>query len=428
MFLLAQVESSQSTARLVGLSATLPNYEDVGLFLGCADDSVFFFGPEYRPVPLKQTFVGVAATKRFEKLAKLDDLAYDVALSAVDRGHQAMIFVHSRRETFKTAVALRDRAARDGRDGAFRSGGDGGDGDREADALKPFKQALAKCKHKELREAAEAGFGLHHAGMCRADRGLSERMFAAGAIRVLCCTATLAWGVNLPAHAVICKGTDVYDPQRGGHVDLSMLDVLQIFGRAGRPQFDDFGEATLLTTQKALPDYLRKLARAAPIESCLPGRLADAINAEVAAGTVANVKDALRWLDHTFLAVRLRKNPLAYGVSYDQAREDPLMGRFRETMVRDACKRLDESRMCRYDRRSGAVAGTEVGRVGSHFYLRHESVREFNERLRQHATDADILVVVCSASEFDQLKPRSDEVAELDRLRASEVCCRAGKG
>ena len=103
-----------------------------------------------------------------------------------------------------------------------------------------------------------------------------------------------------------------YDPQRGGNVDLSMLDVLQIFGRAGRPQFDDFGEATLLTTQKALPDYLRKLARAAPIESCLPARLADALNAEVAAGTVASVRDADRWLDHTFLAVRLRRNPLAY--------------------------------------------------------------------------------------------------------------------
>ncbi|KAH8093028.1 hypothetical protein JL720_5202 [Aureococcus anophagefferens] len=406
------VESSQSQARLVGLSATLPNYEDVGSFLGCADDSVFFFGPEFRPVPLKQTFVGVTETKRFQKLVKLDDLAFDVALSAVDRGHQAMIFVHSRRETFKTAMALRDRANRDGRDGAFKPAEDLGN------LLKPFAPALAKCKHKELREAAEAGFGLHHAGMCRADRSLSERMFAAGAVRVLCCTATLAWGVNLPAHAVICKGTDVYDPQRGGHVDLSMLDVLQIFGRAGRPQFDDFGEATLLTTQKALPDYLRKLARAAPIESCLPARLADAINAEVAAGTVASLKDAGR-----FLAVRLRKNPLAYGCPYDQAREDPGMGRFRETLLRDACKRLDESRMCRYDRRSGAVAGTEVGRVGSHFYLRHESVREFNERLRQHATDADILVVVCSAYEFEQLKPRSDEVAELDRLRESEVCC-----
>ena len=54
--------------------------------------------------------------------------------------------------------------------------------------------------------------------------------------RVLCCTATLAWGVNLPAHTVIIKGTEMYDQQRGTFVDLGMLDVAQIFGRAGRPQ------------------------------------------------------------------------------------------------------------------------------------------------------------------------------------------------
>ena len=54
--------------------------------------------------------------------------------------------------------------------------------------------------------------------------------------QVLCCTATLAWGVNLPAHTVIIKGTELYDPERGGFVDVSVLDILQIFGRAGRPQ------------------------------------------------------------------------------------------------------------------------------------------------------------------------------------------------
>jgi activating signal cointegrator complex subunit 3 len=356
------VESTQSQIRLVGLSATLPNYEDVGQFLGCSDDSVFFFGPEYRPVPLKQTFVGVTATKNHERRMKLDELAYDVALSAVNRGHQVMVFVHSRKETLKTARNLRDRAARN--DATFAN--------TEGDPLKPFRSQLKSCRHRELAEVVESGFALHHAGMSRSDRGLSERLFAAGAVRVLCCTATLAWGVNLPAHAVICKGTDVYDPQRGGNVDLSMLDVLQIFGRAGRPQFDDFGEATLLTSSKALPDYLRKLARAAPIESCLVPRLADAVNAEVAAGTVASIKDADRWLDHTFLAVRLRRNPLAYGCSYDQAQEDPRMGRYRDTLLRAAARKLDEARMCRYDKRSGALAGTDVGRVGSHYYLRQK--------------------------------------------------------
>lgn len=49
------------------------------------------------------------------------------------------------------------------------------------------------------------GFGIHHAGMLRQDRNLMESMFSRGYVKVLVCTATLAWGVNLPAHAVIIK-------------------------------------------------------------------------------------------------------------------------------------------------------------------------------------------------------------------------------
>jgi activating signal cointegrator complex subunit 3 len=77
--------------------------------------------------------------------------------------------------------------------------------------------------------------------MLRSDRNLVEKCFINGHIRVLVCTATLAWGVNLPAHAVIIKGTELYDSKKGSFTDLSMLDVLQIFGRAGRPQYDKSG-------------------------------------------------------------------------------------------------------------------------------------------------------------------------------------------
>lgn len=69
--------------------------------------------------------------------------------------------------------------------------------------------------------------------MLRSDRSMVERYFADGLIKVLVCTATLAWGVNLPAHAVIIKGTEIYDAKHGSFVDLGILDVLQIFGRAG---------------------------------------------------------------------------------------------------------------------------------------------------------------------------------------------------
>lgn len=42
--------------------------------------------------------------------------------------------------------------------------------------------------------------------MLRSDRTMVEKLFAQGVIKVLVCTATLAWGVNLPAHAVVIKG------------------------------------------------------------------------------------------------------------------------------------------------------------------------------------------------------------------------------
>lgn len=53
---------------------------------------------------------------------------------------------------------------------------------------------------------------MHHAGLSRDDRQLVEDLYAGKHIQILVSTATLAWGVNLPAHTVIIKGTQVYSP------------------------------------------------------------------------------------------------------------------------------------------------------------------------------------------------------------------------
>ena len=105
--------------------------------------------------------------------------------------------------------------------------------------------------------------------------------------------------INLPAHTVVIKGTDIYNAEKGKTVDLSILDVLQIFGRAGRPQYDTSGEATLITNHEALPRYLNLIVKAVPIESNFIKQLADHLNAEVCGSTVTNIEEAAEWLAYT---------------------------------------------------------------------------------------------------------------------------------
>ena len=74
---------------------------------------------------------------------------------------------------------------------------------------------------------------VHHAGLDRLSRITAEDSFRSGGVQALFCTATLQYGVNLPAHFVV-----VYDPiwnTRRGEFSISVNDYLQMAGRAGRP-------------------------------------------------------------------------------------------------------------------------------------------------------------------------------------------------
>lgn len=108
----------------------------------------------------------------------------------------------------------------------------------------------------DLKELFPYAFAVHHAGMNRTDRTLVEDLFAERHIQVLVSTATLAWGVNLPAHTVIIKGTQVYSPEKGRWTELGALDVMQMLGRAGRPQYDTRGQGILITSHNELQYYL----------------------------------------------------------------------------------------------------------------------------------------------------------------------------
>ncbi|KAG7382338.1 hypothetical protein PHYPSEUDO_005016 [Phytophthora pseudosyringae] len=483
---LRRVESTQSMIRIVGLSATLPNYVDVASFLRVyvpggdtrmqnaatngGKGGLFYFDSTYRPVPLDQTFIGVstnaslkealglsaaalttvtaseedlvkekkaagAATSRQRQIQlMMNKLTLAHCLKQVQHNEQVMVFVHSRKETAATMHSMVE----------LSRGNEEEPGTLEA-FLPPLElqmpinlqDRVQKSRNKELKELLGYGMGIHHAGMLRSDRNLTEQLFELGYIRVLCCTATLAWGVNLPAHSVLIKGTQVYNADKGGMTQLSMLDVMQIFGRAGRPQYDTSGDAVLVTTQDQLPHYLRLLTTGIPMESALIKALPDHLNAEIVSGTVSNLEEACTWLSYTYLYVRMRKNPLAYGMKLDDVNEDPMLLARRRQLLMDAAEKLAACRMIKILREKvqlGSAQGgkiafavTSMGRVASHFYIQHSSIETFNDLLDSKAgqkegdeDDLDwekVLLVLCSSNEFGQLKSREEEMPELEKLK-----------
>eukprot|EP01028_Stygiella_incarcerata_P002773 TRINITY_DN1524_c3_g1_i1.p1 TRINITY_DN1524_c3_g1~~TRINITY_DN1524_c3_g1_i1.p1 ORF type:complete len:2063 (+),score=572.47 TRINITY_DN1524_c3_g1_i1:42-6230(+) len=406
------VETTQRPIRLVGLSATLPNYQDVADFMHVdVQIGLHYFDDSFRPVPLEQRFIGVTDRREGEKKERMNFLCFKQVARSLRSGNQVLVFVHARKETVRTGEDFMDRAnhSKDERDASlFLPGSDTG--------TKWGMRELKRSKNVDLRKLSEFGIGIHHAGMLRSDRNLVESLFRSGYLRVLVCTATLAWGVNLPAHTVVIKGTEIYDPEKGCYVDVGILDVLQIFGRAGRPQYDTSGEGVIITTQDKMYQYARRLTHSMPIESQLHHRLEDHLNAEISLRTVTDVDDAIQWLRYTFLYVRLMKDPLKYMMASEIHSYEYVEEKLRE-WIELAAEELRRSRMIRVE--NGKFYPVEFGRIASHYYIRHETMRSIlddKEGIGVMNSLEKLLELVGRSSEFSNVHIRDDETAELSSL------------
>jgi pre-mRNA-splicing helicase BRR2 len=267
-------------------------HQDVATFL-CVDLSkgLFYVDASYRPCALQQQFIGVTEKKAIKRYQVMNEVCYEKVLDQAGK-NQTLVFVHSRKETAKTAKFIRDTAIEKETITQFVK--------PDSAVREILTEEANNVKDGNLRDLLPFGFAIHHAGMPREDRGLVEELFADGSIQVLVSTATLAWGVNLPAHTVIIKGTQIYNPEKGRWVELSSQDVLQMLGRAGRPQFDTYGEGVIITNHAELQYYLSLLNQQLPIESQFVSKLADNLNAEIVLGTIRNRDEAVQWLGYTY--------------------------------------------------------------------------------------------------------------------------------
>jgi len=244
---LARLMQISPDIQVLALSATIGNVEEIGEWLK-AD----YVTTEWRPVVLKEgvllhdeiQFKNGEAMK-IERETK--NMAINLALNTVKTGGQALIFASTR----KNAVTIARKAA--AKIGEALSKSMKRALEREAERILASGE---KTRISELlAELVKCGVAFHHAGLGSEHRKIIEDSFRQGKIKVLTATPTLAFGVNLPARAVIIQDYRRYEPGYG-YYPISVLEYKQMSGRAGRPRYDKIGEAILIARTDDEADYL----------------------------------------------------------------------------------------------------------------------------------------------------------------------------
>lgn len=401
-------DNNDHHVRFVGLSATLPNYKDVARFLNVDfKTSLFYFDATFRPCPLAQQFIGITEKKAFKKYEAMNEVCYDKVVENITAGYQVIIFVHSRKETEKTAKWISEKMLENDQVKELMDFSDGVKG--------VLKSEAESAKSKGLKEVLQMGIGIHHAGMSRNDRQTSEDLFAEGHIKVLVSTATLAWGVNLPAHTVIIKGTKVYSPEKGTWVDLSPQDILQMLGRAGRPRYDTNGEGIIITEQEEIKYYLAILNQQLPIESQMYSKLADTINAEIVAGSINTLEDCINWMSYTYLYVRMLHSRSTYHISAEYEGDTDLKLRRRD-LAYSALVLLAKYGLIKYNYKENIIISTDLGKIASYYYISYQSIKNYEIQLQPHFTEIELFRMFTTSEEFKYVPIRNEEKIELQRL------------
>ncbi len=212
------------TARTLLLSATVGNAVEFSAWLRRSHDrKLDLVQGDQRKVPL--TFQWVA-----DKLLA-EQIEWMSAGSEEQRTTPALIFCFNREECWTIAEQLKGKHLIEaGRQKAL---------DEE---LKQYD--WSQGAGPKLRPLLLRGVGVHHAGVLPKYRRIVEDLFQRKLLSIATCTETLAAGINLPARSVVLPS--IMKGPSGKQKLLDPSSAHQIFGRAGRPQFDSQGYVFVL--------------------------------------------------------------------------------------------------------------------------------------------------------------------------------------
>ncbi|KFY25163.1 hypothetical protein V493_04803 [Pseudogymnoascus sp. VKM F-4281 (FW-2241)] len=387
----SRMKSIGANVRFVALSATVPNSHDIAVWLGKDHTNTHLpahretFGEEFRPVKLQKHVHGFDSNINDYAFDSFLDGKLPALIAKYTHKKPIIVFCFTRKSCEKTAAKLADWWANS----------------RAVDRAWPSPTARVPVSSKDLQDLTARGVAYHHAGLDPDDRMAIEKAYLNGQISVICCTSTLAVGINLPCHLVVLKGTVGY--QDGGLAEYSDLEVMQMLGRAGRPQFDDSAVAIIMTRQSSIDRYKRMISGQDVLESTLHLNLIEHMNSEIGLGTVHDLYSAKHWLAGTFMSVRMKQNPTFYKFSCDTGSRDP-DERLEQVCERDI-KMLQDTKLVTYNQR---FTCTEYGQAMSRYMVKFETMQVLLS-IPEHAGIGQMLHIISQASEFKDLRMKPTE-------------------
>ncbi|XP_072297913.1 probable ATP-dependent DNA helicase HFM1 [Eucyclogobius newberryi] len=387
-----------ASMRFVAVSATIPNITDIADWLCDSNGPATYLNMDesHRPVKLRKVVLGFPCNPTQTEFKFDLTLNYKMAniIQTYSEQKPSLVFCTTRKGAQQAAAVL-------AKDARFLM-------------TIEHKQRLMKYANSildsKLRDMLVFGVGYHHAGVDLSDRKLIESAFIDGDLPVLFTTRTLAMGVNLPAHLVVIKSTTQY--VAGACEEYSEADLLQMIGRAGRPQFDTSATAVILTKMHTKDKYLSLMNGMEIIESSLHGNLVEHLNAEIVLHTISDVNMALDWIRSTFLYIRALRNPKHYGFSADLDRHGI------ESKLQELCLKnlnaLSSIDLIHMDEDIN-IKPTEPGRLMARYYVAFETMKQFRQ-ISGTESLSDLIELVSKNKEFSDIQLRMNEKRLLNTL------------
>lgn len=396
--LLTKLREMSPRAQILALSATIGNVKDLAKWLNAN-----LVVSDFRPVRL---YEGVAFDKKLQfyshKTYPLPDVEVEAGImqDTLRMKKQALFFLSSRRNAESLAERL-------------------------APTVKPLITSEEKSELKKLAEEIENvletpsrqcsrlaycisnGTAFHHAGLLPKQKRMIEENFRRGIVKVITSTPTLAMGVNLPAFRVVIRDSKRFSAGFGSSY-IPVMEYKQMIGRAGRPKYDEFGEAILVAksedeafemSERFINGEIEEIRSKLAVEPVLRMHTL----ALIASGFCMTEKSILEFFSKTFYSFQYGDN---------SAIEDKISDIIGELVGWGFVESFRDG-----------LSATKIGKRVSELYIDPLTAHDFVESLGRAAEkDHDYMsflhMVCCSKEVEPKLNPKMGDLVEINGMIA----------